>query len=117
VKQRHTAQGTGGYIRDERKGKIVLKPHTRAQAGRPVAPRVTVTNRKPLPPRRDIEDVTSQISACIEQLTAAGYHETAAMLAIARLDLLARRHGITEDELQYLMAGPRLRTEQTEPSD
>jgi hypothetical protein len=30
------------------------------------------------------------------------------MLAIARVDLLARRHGITEDELQFMMtAAPR----------
>ncbi len=40
----------------------------------------------------------------MDQLAAAGYHETAAMLAIAQLDLRARLYGITEDELQYLAA-------------
>jgi hypothetical protein len=117
VKQRHTGQGAGGYILDERKGNLVLKSHTRVQGGRPLPPRAAETIKKPLPQPRDIEDVTSQISACIEELTAAGYHETAAMLAIARLDLLARRHGITEDELQYIMTAPRRPALQTEPSD
>lgn len=113
MKQRHTGQGVGGYIRDERKGKLVLKSHTRVQAARPVTLRAAESRRKP--PRRDVEDVASQISACIVDLNAAGYHETAAMLAIARVDLLARRHGITEDELQYIAAASR--TRQTEPSD
>ncbi len=117
MKQRHTGRGAGGYIRDERKGKLVLKTHTRVQAGRPIPPRTAESRRKPLSRRLDVEDVTSQITACIEDLTAAGYHETAAMLAIARLDLLARRHGITEDELQYIMTAPRLPVLQSEPSD
>ena len=41
----------------------------------------------------------------MKQLSAAGYHETVAMLAIAQLDLRARLHGITEGELQYLASG------------
>lgn len=94
-----------------------MKSHARVQAGRPIPPRTVESSRKPLSQQRGVEDVTSRITVCIEELSAAGYHETAAILAIARLDLLARRHGITEDELQYLMTAPRSPAQQTEPSD
>ncbi|MDR3527680.1 MAG: hypothetical protein P4L57_10395 [Rhizomicrobium sp.] len=46
------------------------------------------------------------ITACIVELQAAGYGETAEILAIARLDLLARLHGVSEEELEFLISGP-----------
>lgn len=64
--------------------------------------------------QRTVEGVMSQITVCIKELSAAGYHETAAMLAIARMDLLVRQNGITDDELQYMLAAA---GHQTAPSD
>jgi len=51
-----------------------------------------------------VQDVVAKISACIVQLRAAGYGETAEILAIARLDLLARLHGLSDEELELLIA-------------
>lgn len=47
------------------------------------------------------------ISACIIDLQAAGFAETADILAIARLDLLARLHGVSDEELELLITGPK----------
>jgi|GEM_PF-1302603 len=47
------------------------------------------------------------ISACMVELQAAGFAETADMLAIARLDLLARLHGVSDEELELLITGPK----------
>jgi hypothetical protein len=54
--------------------------------------------------KRALEDVAAAIAACIEQVSAARMHETAAMLSIARLDLLVRLHGVSEQELEDLNA-------------
>jgi hypothetical protein len=40
------------------------------------------------------------INECIKRLTAAKMWETAELLRIARLDLVARANGISEDELE-----------------
>ena len=53
------------------------------------------------------EDVVRMISACIIDLQAAGFAETADILAIARLDLLARLHGVSDEELELLIIGPK----------
>ena len=49
-----------------------------------------------------LNNVASAIDACIDDVAAAELHETAALLAIARLDLLVHTTGITEEELQQL---------------
>jgi hypothetical protein len=58
------------------------------------------------------ETVVSKITACIGQLQAAGYLQTAEILAIARLDLLVRLHGVSDEELEFLICAP-----QTGPQD
>jgi hypothetical protein len=49
---------------------------------------------------RALEDVVAMIDACIEKVTSARLLETATLLSIARLDLVAHLNGITELELQ-----------------
>jgi hypothetical protein len=51
-----------------------------------------------------LDEVVAAIDACIERVTTANLLETAAMLSIARLDLLARINDITELELQDFTA-------------
>jgi len=46
------------------------------------------------------------ITACIAELKKAGYGQTAEILAIARLDLLACRHGVSEEEMDFLISAP-----------
>jgi len=50
--------------------------------------------------RRTLRDVITTLDSCIEKLTAAQLHETATLLSIARLDLVAHLNGITDQELQ-----------------
>jgi len=50
--------------------------------------------------RRTLRDVVVTLDSCIEKLTAAQLHETAALLSITRLDLVAHLNGITDQELQ-----------------
>ena len=47
-----------------------------------------------------IEALVGAINECIDQVTAANLLETAALLSMARLDLVARANGITEEELE-----------------
>ena len=51
---------------------------------------------------RLLNNVASTIASCIDDIAAAQLHETAALLAIARLDLLVHTSGITEMELKQL---------------
>jgi hypothetical protein len=53
---------------------------------------------------RALEEVVAAIDACIERVTTARLHDTAALLSIARLDLVAHLNGITELELQDVTA-------------
>lgn len=46
-----------------------------------------------------MKGVVGLISMCIEELRRAGFRETAEILAVARLDLLARRYGVSDAEL------------------
>jgi len=46
--------------------------------------------------------VAALIGLCIDKVAAARMAETAAMLSIARIDLLARLHGVSEQELENL---------------
>ena len=72
-----------------------------------------------MPARRALDDTASLISLCIRQATDAGLCETATLLSIAHLDLMARLHGFTEYELAALAAmsgqGELLRDEQEQP--
>ena len=57
-----------------------------------------------MPARRALDDTASLISLCIRQATDAGLCETATLLSIAHLDLVARLHGFTESELAAVAA-------------
>jgi hypothetical protein len=57
-----------------------------------------------VPAPHALEDVTIVIGECIRQATDAGLRETAALLSIAHLDLMARLHGFTEGELAAVAA-------------
>jgi hypothetical protein len=57
-----------------------------------------------VPARRALDDTASLISLCIRQATDAGLCETATLLSIAHLDLVARLHGFTESELAAVAA-------------
>ena len=57
-----------------------------------------------VPAPHALEDVAIVIGACIRQATDAGLRETAALLSIAHLDLMARLHGFTESELAAVVA-------------
>ena len=57
-----------------------------------------------VPAPHALEDVAIVIGACIRQATDAGLRETAALLSIAHLDLMARLHGFTESELAAVAA-------------
>jgi hypothetical protein len=48
-----------------------------------------------------LEALIAAINECIDQVTAANLLETAALLSMARLDLVARANGITEEELEF----------------
>jgi len=49
-----------------------------------------------------LHDVAAVIGLCINEVAAAGFMETAALLAIAQLDLKARLNGLSEAELSAL---------------
>ena len=49
-----------------------------------------------------LEEVADLIDQCIETVSAAHMDETAAMLAIARVDLLARLYGVSEQEIDNI---------------
>ena len=51
---------------------------------------------------RMLEDVAATIGICIDEIAKAQLLETAALLSIARLDLMARIYGITDQELRPL---------------
>jgi len=74
---------------------------SRIQTKRPLAGR---TAKRGLTKRASaVEGVVSSISGCIVQLTAMGFTQTADILAIARLDLLAQLHGVSDAELECLI--------------
>jgi hypothetical protein len=52
--------------------------------------------------RRALEDVADLIGVCIKEVSTAHMLETAMLLSIARLDLLARMHGVSEQELDAI---------------
>lgn len=58
-----------------------------------------------------LQEVADTLAACITVVAAAELKETAGLLAIARLDLMARLHDISEQELvafaRYLRRTPR----------
>ena len=72
-----------------------------------------------VPAPHALKDVAAVIDLCVQQATVAGLRETAALLSIAHLDLMARLHGFTEYELAALAAmsgqGELLRDEQEQP--
>ena len=47
-----------------------------------------------------LEALITAINECIDQVVAAQLWETAVLLRMAKLDLIARAHGITEEELE-----------------
>lgn len=49
-----------------------------------------------------LQDIAMTLDACIDEVSIAELHETAALLSIARLDLMARIHRVTEQELDQL---------------
>ena len=49
-----------------------------------------------------LEALITAINECINQVVAAQLWETAALLRMAKLDLIARAHGITEEELELV---------------
>ena len=57
-----------------------------------------------VPAPHALKDVAAVIDLCVQQATVAGLRETAALLSIAHLDLMARLHGFTEYELAALAA-------------
>lgn len=48
----------------------------------------------------------AMISLCIAEMRAIGYHETADILAVAKVDLLARLNGVTDAEMEALLELP-----------
>ena len=46
--------------------------------------------------------IAGALSDCIEKLAAAGFHGTADLVRLAKLDLLVRVHGIDDSELDAL---------------
>lgn len=49
------------------------------------------------------EGLDAQLAALIDSVAAGGFHETAALLRMARLDLRTRAYGITPGELDALL--------------
>lgn len=49
-----------------------------------------------------LHDIATVIGLCADEVSAAGLRETAALLAIAQLDLKARLNGFSESELAAL---------------
>lgn len=78
---------------------VPARAKARVRPARPSAVRPDVR-----PSRRSGEDLVALLTSCIEKVQTAGYPETAEMLAIARLDLLARVFGLGDDELELLVA-------------
>ena len=50
-----------------------------------------------------LEALIAAINECINQVAAANLWETAALLRMARIDLIARANGITEEELEFFV--------------
>jgi len=67
--------------------------------------------RKAVRPDAAAENVVALITACIAEVRAAGFAETAEILAIARIDLLARLYGVSEEELECIIAAAPLKAE------
>jgi site-specific recombinase XerC len=51
-----------------------------------------------------LQHYIDELDAIISAVTEAGLQESAALLKIARLDLLVRSNGISEDELDVLLS-------------
>lgn len=49
-----------------------------------------------------LQNIVAAIDSCIDKVASAQLSETAALLRIARLDLMVRIHGISERELEQL---------------
>jgi hypothetical protein len=84
-------------------------PRIRVRSGRlstPVAEGRRARRAPPAPHLRKpaAENLVGMIDACIEDVRQAGFAQTADMLAIARLDLLANLHGIGDEEFDDLLA-------------
>jgi hypothetical protein len=73
----------------------------RRAAGRAAASRTLLL---PQPRRQLLAGVIATLDACIAKISAANLHETATLLSIARLDLLSHLNGITDLELQEIVA-------------
>ena len=58
----------------------------------------------------DLSHLIDVIETCVSLATAAKLHETAMLLRIARLDILMRANGITEEELESFLFVTRNKT-------
>lgn len=71
---------------------------------RPRRPQAARQGTRPADNVAAAENLLGAITACLAQVQAAGYAQTAEILAIARLDLLARLHGFSDAELEAVVA-------------
>jgi len=74
-----------------------LSSRTSSNSARLLLPRLS-------PPlaHQGLESLVGLIDECIAIVTAARLHETAELLRVARLDLVARLNGISDEELEQL---------------
>lgn len=54
-----------------------------------------------------LQAIENKLSSCIADAVAEGLNETAALLHMARLDLLTRMHGITQEEFDAFLCTAR----------
>lgn len=60
------------------------------------------------PAVQNLQDIEKKLEFFIAETAAAGLHDTVALLQMARLDLLTKMHGITEEELEVLLCTAKL---------
>jgi hypothetical protein len=63
----------------------------------------------------DLSEIIDILDTCINSTTVANLHETTELLRIARLDILMRANGITEEELEYFLFAIEHMTIDSEP--
>jgi len=57
---------------------------------------------------QNLQAIEKKLEICIAETMSAGLSDTAALLQVARLDLLTKIHGISEDELEVLLCTVKL---------
>lgn len=65
-------------------------------------PDPATTTAIPFADRFELENIAGVLASYAATLSNTGFIETASLVLIARLDLLSRLHGITDDELRSL---------------